>query len=741
MLSQIRNYVFFFVLGICNLAHSQEELVYTQETNEFVKSPGYSVEEGRKYNSEEFQSHPDFGKLTFSAPYGKNVVEDISKRTEYSRYYIDIEHPAYFYIEKASKPLNLEKDGFIRAIDPSLHKVANGIYQSGVQHYETSISQIAQSTKMNFKDEFIEFNNYLLKIVHNDNSVEFLNADWSSLEMTNFSGYVTNVFPGIDMSLEFGKGRIKSNFIIKQNLNVKEISFIDQIQLSSNLAVMLSDENPFEKVFLEIYNVQTSETEIVAQPAITYDNSGNRNSWISQFDLIDNDLYTTIDSAHLNDFNINYPITVDPTFIAVGPIANAGGIHGSVQVPGTCTDNIVVNFPGGSEPWDTQFTWNIYTQQCAGSFFLFGVNDACWLSDARVYISGCGNFSPAAAPATIWACIAAGCNAPGFWNPTLPFGSDGTQDLIDCYPTQCANQNMTFTINTARGYCAAYTVYDNCNWANSFCVSLDDWSVTVQGRSIETLGNTATGNGTQNIFDADCAGTQTLDPTPLYGVPGYTYSWSTGASTPTITVPGTVSTFTADVTDACGNTVTATFDIGCPLATQIDNFSVIKKDRTAILSWSTLSEVDNDLFVIEKSTDGINWRTLVELEAAENSNEKIDYHYTDLSPASGMNYYRLKYESVEQEFKYSDVKSVKLDYLYNIFPNPATDVIQVQSEQQGTELRVFKIVTILGEIVLSGEFEENSETVNISSLDNGTYFIKILQQGKVVESSRFVKQD
>ena len=739
MLKKLVPYTLICLFTFSYTANGQGDLVVPQNLNEFVKSPGYSFEEGIKYNDKEFLSHPDFGKLTFKAPYGKNVVEDISKRTEFSRYYIDINHPAYFYIEQSSKPINIQKDGFFRAIDPSLHKVSQGIYQSGFQHYQTTLNQTVQKTKMSFGGEFIEFNDYLLKVVHTDNSIEIIEPDWSNIHMTNFSGYITDVFPGIDMKIEFYKGRVKSNFIVKQNLNVKELIFIDQLNLSTELGVILSDQNPFNQVFLEIYNVETSETEIVVQPALTYENSGNKDAWISKFELNGTDLYTILDSAHLNNIGLTYPITIDPTFIAVGPVTNGGGVHGSVQVPGTCTDNIVVAFPGGAEPWDTQFSWTIYTQQCAGSFFLFGLNDACFLSDARIWISGCAATSPAAAPVTIWACVGAGCNVPGFWTPTLPFGSDGTADLVACYPTQCAAQNMTFTINTARGYCPAYTVYDNCNWANSFCVSLDDWSATVQGRSVETLGNTATGNGTQNIYDADCIGTQTLDPTPLYGVPGYTYLWNTGATSSTLTVPGTVSTYTADVTDACGTTVTATFDIGCPLSTELSDFSLTKKDRSALLLWTTMNEVDNDQFILEKSVDGLNWRSFREVQGAGNSEQEISYEFRDDVTQSGINYYRIKYATTENEFKYSEVKSVEFDYLYSVFPNPAKDQLTIVNMLDESTSANYQVLDALGNVIVNGNFSTKTHEIDVSQLRTGVYLVKISQDDNVLETIRFVK--
>lgn len=717
-----------------------QELVDVKNIDGYQEPRNYSQEDGRLHNGPEYYNHPDFGKLTFQAPYSIEVIEDISQRTEYKRFYYDKFHPAYFYIEKSSKKINLLVDGKFRAIDPSMHRVNEQVYTSGFQPFRTGVDAINQRTSFTFGEHFINFNHTKLKIVHHDNSEEVIEPNWSDFEMNNFEGYVFNIFPKIDMKLSFFEGRVKSDFIIKESMNVKELIFIDELFMSDGLELMLSNENPLNLDFLEIYNSETSETEVVVEPAICHDDSGDRHSWISEFSLNGNEFQVLVDSSHLNDPNLIYPLTIDPTFIAVGPVTNGGGVHGSVQVPGTCTDNIVLAFPGGAEPWDTQVTWTIYTEQCAETNVITGglFIDECWESDARIWITGCANTSPTTAPVGVWACTLPACNVPGFWVPTLTFGSDGTMGLVDCYPTQCAAQNMTFTINTARGYCASYLFYDNCNWFNSYCVSLDDWSVTVQGRSVETLSNTVTGNGTQNIFDADCAGTQTLNPTPLYGVPGYTYAWSTGATTPTIVVPGTVSTFTADVTDACGTTVTATFDIGCPLATEMNDFEVELKDDFVELEWSTLSETDLNNFEIEKSNNGADWRSIGVFEATGGENIASDYEAIDQSPQVGLNYYRLRLNNGDGTSTLTDAEVVQIEHLFSFKPNPTNSLVQVQRSTQKNGTYIIEVTDLFGKIVFEQLFKESAETIDLSDIETGTYILSVVRNGVKIESQRLI---
>lgn len=693
--------------------------------------PFYSEEIGRLYNQPSYYSHPDFGKLTFSAPYLKNVVEDISKRTEFSRYYVDIDHPAYFYIEKSTKPLHIDVNGDWIAIDPSLHQLNQDFYVSGMQHYATSLNKLNQSTGISFKNEFISFNHITLKKVNLDNSIELIEANWSDIEVNNFTAYITNVFPEIDLEIKFAEGSVKSNYIIKQNLNVKELHFLDDLEMSPNMEVMLSAQNPFGLEFAEFYNTNTSTTEIIVQPARTFDASESHESWLSSFVLTGDILAVVCDSTHLNDPNIQYPITVDPTFIAVGPVANAGGIIGSLVTPASCTNNIVVNYPGGSEPWDVQYAWTVVSDFCAQFLVDFGVFVDCWMSEAQVWVeSSCGGTSPAGAPGNVWTCP--GCNNIGTWNPTVPFGSSGNQAMTQCFAPSCANQNMTFTINLNRTFCNSAYGFDDCVWLNSYCQSLDDWSVTVQGRSVETLGNTATGNGTQNIFDADCAGTQNLDPTPLYGVPGYTYLWSTGATSSTISVPGTVSTYTVDVTDACGTTVTATFDIGCPLESTEPFFEIeLNEQKEAILKWNK-AHFNADEYVI-KQLIGENWQTIAVIKGT--ASDKHEFNHGQLK--SGENTFKLIHNSdgiAIHEMLTSHYK----EFDFDIYPNPSNGKFTFMADSDLKKGLKLQVSTVSGVIIEEISIEQNVQTIYLNQLEAGYYMIKIMDGEQLISTKKLL---
>lgn len=79
-----------------------------------------------------------------------------------------------------------------------------------------------------------------------------------------------------------------------------------------------------------------------------------------------------------------------------------------------------------------------------------------------------------------------------------------------------------------------------------------------------------------------------------------------------------------------------------PLPVSLLNFDAACEREFTVLNWSTASENNNAYFVIEKSTDGINFHPLATIQGSGNSNHIINYSYKDHSQSYAINYYRLK---------------------------------------------------------------------------------------------------
>lgn len=72
----------------------------------------------------------------------------------------------------------------------------------------------------------------------------------------------------------------------------------------------------------------------------------------------------------------------------------------------------------------------------------------------------------------------------------------------------------------------------------------------------------------------------------------------------------------------------------------------------------------------------------------------------------------------------------------SVYPNPATEVIMVNS---GNTVNHYEVYTITGAMVMSKPVDEKSFSVNVSELPTGTYLLKLTSEG-MVQTQRFVKK-
>lgn len=210
---------------------------------------------------------------------------------------------------------------------------------------------------------------------------------------------------------------------------------------------------------------------------------------------------------------------------------------------------------------------------------------------------------------------------------------------------------------------------------------------------------------------------------------------STGTTSGTVSTAGVVTNF-SPFTFASDD-----IDVN-PLPITLISFKATANGSTVDLDWQTGSEINNDYFTIERSVDGITFYPILTTDGAGNSNSTLDYHETDVSPISGISYYRLKQTDFNGEFSYSHVEVVELTNGgsgVNIFPNPIAanqgDLTLVFATTGNKEI---KIIDQLGKIVLAQISTSDLLTnINVSSLQSGVYFVQINESGHTY-TERFI---
>ncbi|MFN7014751.1 MAG: T9SS type A sorting domain-containing protein, partial [Bacteroidia bacterium] len=156
-----------------------------------------------------------------------------------------------------------------------------------------------------------------------------------------------------------------------------------------------------------------------------------------------------------------------------------------------------------------------------------------------------------------------------------------------------------------------------------------------------------------------------------------------------------------------------------PLPIELLSFNTTQKEKTVELFWSTASEINNNYFEVEKSTDGINFYAIDKVQGAGNSNTILNYKSTDNNPFLGINYYRIKQVDFDGTFTFSNVIAHNFssnEYKIVMYPNPTKEILTISNLLENNNY-IIQIYDISGKLVLSENVNNSiTHTFNLKYL-------------------------
>ena len=136
--------------------------------------------------------------------------------------------------------------------------------------------------------------------------------------------------------------------------------------------------------------------------------------------------------------------------------------------------------------------------------------------------------------------------------------------------------------------------------------------------------------------------------------------------------------------------VTAYEFAGCSVVLPITLLSFTGKsltNTTNLLEWITSTEINNDYFTLERSSDAQNFSAIGIVNGAGNSNISLNYNFIDDSPLKGINYYRLKQTDFDGVFSYSNsIALTNNNTDYSIWNSVNTLYVKGAKENQPSNL-------------------------------------------------------
>jgi hypothetical protein len=283
------------------------------------------------------------------------------------------------------------------------------------------------------------------------------------------------------------------------------------------------------------------------------------------------------------------------------------------------------------------------------------------------------------------------------------------------------------------GTCSWNGAKNNTAWFY-FTASGSTASVTISGLSamLQSIGLSISGTCSAPTYSVPTGGCPNATVNNQYlggashGSSGMSYNHELNFSglvtgqTYYVVVDGTGGAISPFYVEILGNTDPCTVILGNKLL----SFNADKKENTAYLTWSTTNS-DNSAteFIVERSTDGINFNTIGIVSVGFLKNGTIEYEFIDEMPENLYNYYRIKLLENDGSYSYSDNKVLYFDIenQITISPNPVKDELQIR----GVDLNAhFKIIDINGQLIIEGNFQ-NSNKISTVFLKQGYYILLV----------------
>ncbi|MEL7529804.1 MAG: T9SS type A sorting domain-containing protein [Bacteroidota bacterium] len=163
-------------------------------------------------------------------------------------------------------------------------------------------------------------------------------------------------------------------------------------------------------------------------------------------------------------------------------------------------------------------------------------------------------------------------------------------------------------------------------------------------------------------------------------------------------------------------------------------FSAIQQGEDGLLTWITAAEEGNNYFIVERSSEGKAFRPIGEREANGDTQSISSYNFTDrniLNLGTDKIRYRIKQVDLDGVFSYSKTVELPLKgeqpIVLNAYPNPVSDVLNLQLKSIDAVLIELSISNNLGQIVWRGQSQKEEDQISISTAKwaRGVYYLRV----------------
>ena len=165
------------------------------------------------------------------------------------------------------------------------------------------------------------------------------------------------------------------------------------------------------------------------------------------------------------------------------------------------------------------------------------------------------------------------------------------------------------------------------------------------------------------------------------------------------------------------------------------DFKASRLNSYILLQWAASREINADRYVVERSSDAINFSEIGSVKANENSQEVQNYSFIDHSVSGDVAYFRIKEIDDNGTITYSAVRVIghaSSAFTISVNPNPFTDVINLYAGENSDQTVTIELYDYLGKKVFTRKRSlskgMNNITINTAALTSGVYLVVVFAE-------------
>lgn len=182
-------------------------------------------------------------------------------------------------------------------------------------------------------------------------------------------------------------------------------------------------------------------------------------------------------------------------------------------------------------------------------------------------------------------------------------------------------------------------------------------------------------------------------------------------------------------------------DASSPLPIELVMFKASPLRDAIKLNWTTASELNNDYFNIERSTDAEQWMSIATIGGAGTTIKTSTYEALDYQPLEGVSYYRLRQTDFDGKNSFSHIERVNFtgQNAIQVSPNPSDGMFYLANSAQ-LDVKSIRVLNNLGQVVFPVIRKDGNITIDLSHLSQGFYILQVWN-GTFLNSVRLVKRN